>query len=251
MLSFRYLPQALVVFILFTSLTGAARAEDTPLRVLVRSNDAKFIGTGVGGLQAIVSNADTGELLGSGPIEGGTGDTAGLMEDPQTRGDTLVTDDSASLDLVLELDRPTRIAVSVTGPGAAPQSRQLVKTTLWLLPGQDRATHPLVLHLDGLLVDLVDLEMADGVLAITAKVSMLCGCTITEDGLWRADDYRVSVTLYRDGERIAEQPLAFTGESSRYAGVVTVPAAGDLQLELQALQRSTGNAGVYRQVLRR
>ncbi|KGE03596.1 hypothetical protein [Pseudohaliea rubra] len=227
-------------------LTGV-RAEDTPLRILVRADDAKFIGTGVGGLYATVRDADTGELLGGGAVAGGTGDTAALMSEPRPRGATAVSDDAASLALTLDLEQPRRIEVSVTGPQAVAQGRQRVTTTTWLLPGQDRSTYPLVLHLNGLLVDLVGYDSTRAGLSIEADVSMLCGCTITDDGPWRAGDYRVEALLYREGEILHRAPLAFTGETGRFAGTLP-PAKGEARvLEIRALQVSTGNAGVFRE----
>jgi hypothetical protein len=57
--------------------------------------------------------------------------------------------------------------------------------------------------------------------------------------------------LYREGQPVAEAPLAFTGETSRFAGSLPRPEGRALTLELQALQLSTGNAGVYRHELGR
>ena len=247
----RCLCRPLLALLASLSLVTAAHGEETPLRILVRADDAKFIGSGVGGLYVTVRNADSGELLGSGRIEGGTGDTPALMSEPQRRGHSVVTEDAASLALTLDLDRPTRVTVDVTGPQASAQGRQQLTTSLWLLPGQDRATRPLVLHLNGLLVDLAALERGPDTLAVTAEVSMLCGCTISEAGPWRAEDYVVRAVLYSDGQPVAEAPLAFTGETSRFAATLPHPEGEALMLELQALQHSTGNAGVYRQELAR
>lgn len=247
------LSRAALLLALVASLLNAAPAlaEATPLRILVRADDAKFIGSGVGGLHATVRDAETGAVLGSGLIEGGTGDTAALMNEPELRGDTAVTPDAASLALTLDIERPTRIEVAVSGPQSVPQGRQGLTTSLWLLPGQDRAANPLVLHLNGLLVDLVVLAREEDELSVTAEVSMLCGCTISEDGPWRADDYEVRAVVYRAGEPLSQAPLAFTGESSRYAGVVPNVQGERVLLEIQALQTSTGNAGVYREYLQR
>ena len=245
----RSLQRSVLALLASLFLVTAARGEETALRILVRADDAKFIGSGVDGLYVTVRNTDSGQLLGSGRIEGGTGDTPALMSEPQRRGHSVVTDDAASLALTLDLDRPTRVTVDVTGPQASAQGRQQLTTSLWLLPGQDRATRPLVLHLNGLLVDLAALESGPDTLAVTAEVAMLCGCTISKDGPWRADDYRVRAVVYQEGERIAEAPLAFTGETSRYAVTLPRPEGNGLVLELQALQLSTGNAGVHRTTL--
>jgi hypothetical protein len=59
----------------------------------------------------------------------------------------------------------------------------------------------------------------------------------------------VEALLYREGEILHRAPLAFTGETSRFAGTLP-PAQGEARvLEIRALQASTGNAGVFREHL--
>ena len=227
-------------------LPAAVTAEPTALRILARADDAKYIGSGVGGLQVSVRDADSGALLGGGEIGGGTGDTDALMTRGQRRGADPVDDDSASLTLELDIRAPARIEVSATGPGDFPQSRQRASQTLWLLPGQHRVATPLVLELQGLLLDLVEHRIRGRRISLTAQVAMLCGCPITADGLWAADDFAVSAQLRAGGRTLLEQPLLFSGEASRFAGTLLAPDSGPLELLLQAVQHSTGNAAVYR-----
>ncbi|HBQ40415.1 MAG TPA: hypothetical protein DD808_07585, partial [Halieaceae bacterium] len=62
--------QALACLMLLTLQPQAWAAEEgvlTPLKVLVRSDDAKFIGSKVGGLQVQVRAVATGEVLAHGP----------------------------------------------------------------------------------------------------------------------------------------------------------------------------------------
>ena len=69
---------------LFMSLS--AFAEPTQIMVRAKAVDSKFIGTSVGGVKAVVEDAETGEILDQGWINGGTGDTAVLIENPLQRG---------------------------------------------------------------------------------------------------------------------------------------------------------------------
>ncbi len=222
----------------------------TGLKVLVRADDAKFIGSGVGGLNILVRDTATGELLAQGAITGLTGATEALMQTPQTRGRSATVGDPASFQAELAIARPTRIEVSVTGPLAVPQSIQATSTSLWLIPGQDRVEHPVILHLPGLITDVSGLSVDQRSLALTASVTMICGCPVSEDGLWRAADFRVAVQLYRAGELLAEAPLAFTGTDNEFAGKLDLPGPGDFDMLVYAYQLSTGNAGVYERPLR-
>lgn len=64
---------------LFAFLPCPAAALQTTVTVRVISQDAKFIGTGMGGIRVTLRNAETREILDRGLIEGSTGDTPSLM----------------------------------------------------------------------------------------------------------------------------------------------------------------------------
>lgn len=235
-------------------LAPLASAEDavvtTGLKVLVRADDAKFIGSGVGDMNIVVRNADTGEVLAQGAITGPTGDTEALMQAPQTRGRSATLGDPASFQAELPLARPARVEVSVTGPLAVAQSIQSTAVTLWLIPGQDRVEQPVILHLPGLITELLDYTLEEGQLAVSASVTMICGCPITAEGLWPAADFRAMIQLYRGGELVAGEPLEFTGTDNEFAGKLDLPGPGDFDMVVHAHQISTGNAGVYERPLR-
>lgn len=245
--------QALACLMLLTLQPQAWAAEEgvvTPLKVLVRSDDAKFIGSKVGGLQVQVRAVATGEVLAHGPLEGGTGDTAALMQQPQLRGQSATTGEPASFNAELALERPTRVEIVVTGPLGVAQSAQSTALSLWLLPGEDRAQRPVILHMSGLIVDMVDYQLAAQALTVTAQVTMLCGCPLDRDGLWPVSDFSVALQVLQAGQPVAQQALAFTGVENEFSGTLTLPSAGDFELQVTAIQRSTGNAGVYQHPLR-
>jgi len=222
----------------------------TALRIQVRSLDAKFIGSGVGDLNVQVTDVATGRVLDHGRITGPTGDTDSMMTEGQTRGHTPSAPDSAAWTAQLDIDRPTRVRIAVTGPLDVSNSIQQQDTTLWMLPGVDRVDPPLVLHLPGLIVDVIELDSdpADGI-DLTASVTMLCGCPITAGGLWRADDFVVIASLYQDGEKLTEANLSFTGTTNQFAGRLDQPESGKFTLYVSAHQRSTANTGVQQQAL--
>lgn len=245
---------AAVVILGAAALAPWAAAENAPattgLKVLVRADDAKFIGSGVGNLNIIVRNATTGELLAEGAITGPTGDTRALMQEPQIRGRSATQGDPANFQAELELARPTRVEVSVSGPLAVEQSIQSTAVTLWMIPGLDRVEQPLILHLPGLITQLLGYSRDADQLDLRASVTMICGCPITEDGLWPASGFQATAQLYRNDDLVAEAPLAFTGTDNEFAGKLDLPGPGDFQMVIHAHQVSTGNAGVYEHPLR-
>lgn len=236
-----------------TSSQASADADasaSTSLKVQVRSLDAKFIGSGVGELNVQISDVATGRVLDQGRITGPTGDTASMMNEGQTRGFTPSEPGSASWTGALAIDRPTLVAVQVTGPLAVAEAIQQQTTTLWMLPGVDRVDPPLILHLPGLIVERIAWnDEGQGPFTLTAAITMLCGCPITTDGLWRADDFQVTASFYRAGQKLNETTLEFTGRTNQFSGALARPEAGDYTLYISAYQHSSANTGVWHQAV--
>ncbi len=229
--------------------TPPARAVETRVTVRVRAHDAKFIGTGVGGVQVVVRNADTGRLLASGRIEGGTGNTKTLMKTPITRGQRLSDGSAAAYVATLDIDEPTRIEVVARGPLAAGSNVQTAARTLWVLPGQDVAGDGVLLELQGFLVYPVSpaphqfFRTGDEV-TIEAHVAMMCGCPIKPGGLWDADKYAVKALVQKDGKQVAELDLAYAGATSRFKTTYRPEGPGSYKVLVTAADPSANNFGV-------
>jgi len=226
-----------------------ALAETTDVKIQVRAMDAKFIGSGVGGMNVVVENAQTGALLASGGITGATGDTAALMKEGQTRGQAPATPEAASFTASIDIDRPVLARVRITGPLGVPQSIRELSVTQWVLPGQDQVDPGLVLQLPGLIVAPVEVAVTDGELQAEVDVSMICGCPITEGGLWNSEDFTVNAGLYHEGEKLQGFALEFTGRTNRFAGRISAPAPGSYELWISAYERNADNTGAWHQVL--
>lgn len=226
-----------------------ALAVSIDVKIQVRAVDAKFIGSGVGAMNVVIENAQTGALLANGQITGATGDTAALMKEGQTRGYSPATPDSASFTASIDIDRPVLARIRIHGPLAVPQSIRELSVTQWLIPGQDLVEPGIVLHLPGLIVAPVDVAVIDGELQVQVDVSMLCGCPITKDGLWDSDDFSVTASLYREGEMVQAFALEFIGNTNRFAGKVKVPETGSYELWIAAHESKANNTGAWYQQL--
>lgn len=134
----------------------AAVAEPTQLTVRVKSKDAKFVGTSMGGALITVKDALTGELLAKGRTAGGTGDTERIMKTPLTRGTPLAGKTTAHFSVTLDLTEPQRIEVTAYGPLANLQAANTVSATQWVVPGKHiTAGDAWVLELPGFVVDVL------------------------------------------------------------------------------------------------
>jgi hypothetical protein len=207
-------------------LAGPALAVPTPVVVRVLSQGAKFIGDGMGGVEVTLTDATSGKLLKSGRIEGGTGDTNRIMKGAP-RGERLATEGAAAFATLLDIAEPMQVQVTVKGPLKPAGTAVSLTTSHWLIPGQPIAGDGWVIELPGLALTA---KREGG--TVIADVSMLCGCPIAPGSLWDASRFRVDAWV---GER--RVPLAFAGQTGRFAG--TVPAGATWVTAMDALSGAT------------
>jgi hypothetical protein len=236
-------------FLLMLSLALMARGalaapQATEITVRVQAHDAKFIGSGVGEMNVIVEDADTGAVLATGRVSGGTGDTDRLMTAPVARGASLSDDSTAAYTARLMLERPVRVRIRAVGPLAQPDAMQEASVTTWVVPGRPFVGDGIVLRLPGLIVTSEATLAASGRLLIASDVKLMCGCPITKDGLWDADDYEVHALVSLGDEAPSDVVLAFTGQTSRFLGESPVSKPGRYQVTVWAHNARTGNTGV-------
>ncbi len=221
-------------------------------RVMVRviGHDSKVIGSGVGGALVRIFDAQTGELLAEGKQEGGTGDTNRIMSTPHTRGMSIYdTEGTAGFLAELRLSEPTIVNISALGPLGYPQAIRSATKQLLLVPGRHIEGDGVVLELHGFIVEILSpepLTPVGAVVAVTARVRMMCGCLIEPGGLWDADDKEFVARLKADGGVVSESRLEFAGETSVFTGTLAVPEAArdaDLELEVVVAEADRQNFG--------
>lgn len=228
------------------SLPLAAQAEDTEVMVRVKANDSKYMGTSVGGLRVTVADAETGELLDEGWINGSTGDTDVLMKNPLKRGERQSDDDTAGYLANLDLDAPRLLRFTVMGPYGFRQAMQESSTTSWVVPGKDILGDGIILGMNGFIVDAwAQVEKGYQVQLMT-KASLMCGCPITEEGLWPASDYEVKAVIMRDEKEITETTMQFTGTTGLFRGELVLDEPGHYKAIVYLFDADTGNVGVDR-----
>lgn len=245
---FLHLRRLATAFILLCTATSGvyAAAVPTDVTVRVRSHDAKFIGSGVGSMHIRFEDARTGALLDSGMISGGTGDTKTLMKQPHTRGDVLADEDTAHYTARLMLEAPRQIRIRVTGPLDVPAAIQDLSVTTWVVPGKDITGDGIVLQLPGLIVDARNPGVQDGTLPLIADVTLMCGCPITDGGLWDSADYEVRARITTPDGTTLMRDLSFSGEPNRFEGSYTAEAPGLHDVTIWAHNAKTGNTGAAR-----
>jgi len=232
-----------------------AQAVPTDIVVRVVANDAKIIGSGVGGVRITVRSLDTGEVLATGLQEGATGDTDRIMRAPRERDATVFdTEGAGAFRTSLALEGPTRVEIVAEGPLGTEHAMQRASRTLLLIPGEHMTGEGIILVLNGFTV-VIEEPTGDAVptgseLRVVANVTMLCGCPTQPGGLWDSDDYRIEARLLRNGQVVARTPMTYTGETSTYSGVLETDEAGTLQLQVMAVDAGRANAGLATREIR-
>lgn len=239
--------------VLLSTAIGATAQAPVPTTVVVRvvSNDAKLIGSGVGGARITIKDDVTGEILARGTQEGGTGDTQGILA-PRERGATVFdTEGAAAFETVLRLSAPRRVEIEALGPLGTPHARQRATRTVLLVPGEHVTGDGVVLTLHGFTVELLEPEGADWRVApgetidLRARVTMLCGCPTEPGGLWDADRIAVRAQWLSGRRVLAEVPFTFAGTPSEYTATIQVPEqSGRFTLRLLASDPERANAGM-------
>ncbi len=228
----------------------AIQAQETEVMVRVRSKDAKFIGSSIGGAKILIRNAQTGEILTSGMTRGSTGDTERIMQQPHSRNERLTDEETAGFLARLNLEEPVFVTVEAYAPYNNKQARVMSSTQLWLLPEKNITGEGLVLEVPGFVVDILSPQTHERInqesrITIEANVVMMCGCPITPGGIWDAEKYEIGAHLSRDGTLVKELELRAEKKPSTFSAVTTLEP-GLYELLIYAYDPVSGNTGVDR-----
>jgi hypothetical protein len=202
-------------------ISATAWATPTALTVRVRAHDAKFVGTGVGELQVTVRDFNSHEILATGFITGGTGNTKVLMKEAKGRDTVLSDAKSAGFTTKIDIDTPRKLLVEVDGPISAGINAHHDTKTTWLIPGQDIKGDGLLFEEYGLIVRNYHpvqhefVKIGDTV-TIGSHVTPMCGCPVSPNFLWDANKYSVKAIITHNGQQVAEVPLHYSGNISNF-----------------------------------
>jgi hypothetical protein len=146
----------LVIFFL-VMITTSASAVTTEITVHVKTKDAKFLGTSMGGALVTIKDAQTGELLAKGVTRGGTGNTALIMMTPLTRGRPITDESAAGFTVSINIDSPSLLEVTAYGPLVNLQAANKASATQWVVPGKHiTGGDAWVIEIPGFVVDVLE-----------------------------------------------------------------------------------------------
>jgi hypothetical protein len=220
-----------------------ATAEPTRIDDRVLARGAKFLGGYTTPVRVTLTDADAGETLARGVTSGTTGDTQRIRTCGKDSGGRRASADTAVFRTTLDIERPRRIAATVTGPLSQAQATTSATSTQWVLPGHA------VTAGDGWLIELSGpiayrWVTAGETVPLRVGVTMLCGCAISQDGPWRASDTEVEAIVTTNGGASRRLPLRFDPASATFTANMPTQAAGLYEVEVRGWVAARNNASV-------
>lgn len=241
----------------------------TKIKVRVQAKGGKFLGDDIGGALVTIRDGQTGEMLASGKTSGDSGEVCGSYSaDASQRA--IVTPGSKSskrkpliqwlvakettscFDATLDLERPTLLEVTAFGAVGGLQTAHRVTTTQWVVPGEHLVSGPgFVVELPGLLLQVLEppthtkLPSLPTTVPLTANVTMMCGCPISDEEPWIHEDFEVYAEIGAAGSsKRTRVPLPYAHKTSLFSSSYKVQKPGFYEAAFTAIQKSTGNTGV-------
>jgi hypothetical protein len=232
----------------------------TSILIRVQARGGKFLGPDIGFSTVTVRNAQTGQVLASGAA-GTTGNDSGNLSltaghdassgvvltypGPQVWYLTANPGKTAFFQATFDIANPTLVEISAQTRGIAASG------TMWVEPGWQLNTEPgYIVTMPGLAVDIIAVKAANDAFAVSAKVTMMCGCPINDQKTdpkgpiqWPSSEFDVWAEL-RSGALVTRGTLGLQ-ETSIYSGSVNrPPASGNYVLAVVAVQKGESNAGI-------
>lgn len=244
--------KAILLTFIFLIASTLLLATETKLIVRAKAKDAKFIGSSIGGAYVIIKNQMTGEILAQGRTEGSTGNTDLIMREPWERYNDISDEETAKFLATLDIEEPVFVVIDVYSPINKKQAEVNASTGLWLIPGKHILGDGIVLEIPGFIIEglkprthqVISLEDIKGEpFKLQANIVMMCGCPISEGGLWDANNIGVNAMIKRNGAMIGEVPLTVLGRNL-FEGSMNIEEAGQYEVTIYAYQEATGNTGV-------
>ncbi|CAL67158.1 hypothetical protein [Christiangramia forsetii] len=223
-------------------------AQETSIMIRAKAKDAKFIGSSIGGAKILVKDALTGEILVEGITSGSTGNTEKIMKQDRKRNEMLSDDKTAGFNALLDIQQPKFITVEAYAPVNKKQAQVMSSTQLWVIPGKHIKGDGVVLDIPGFVVDILSPQTHERLastekIEIKANIVMMCGCPVTEDGIWDASQYEVKAIL-RNSEGISEEiEMNQKNKESTFQADLSLDK-GLYEVLIYAYDPVTGNTGV-------
>jgi hypothetical protein len=253
----------LTVCVLFVPNGWAQSTEKTsrselPTKVTVRTlaTDAKFIGTSMGGMKITIADANNGDILAEGLTQGETGNTDKLVRQAHHRYGQLSEPGDAKFDTTLNLSQPIKVDIRAYGPLDYPNSAVTVSKQVWLIPGKNMDEDGIILRVPGFVLEAqaeqneYTLTSGKASIKVKAHIVMMCGCPISDGGLWDSKPMEIEAQLVQDGRTIARNPMGYIGQTNWFETYFNITGKGSYQIRVTAFDPRSNNTAIDEYTIR-
>lgn len=234
--------------LLFVTFSTSLFAQETSVMIRAQAKDAKFIGSSIGGAKILVKDALTGEIMAEGITSGSTGDTDKIMNQDWKRGENLSDGNTAGFNASLNIDKPKFVTIEAYAPVNKKQAEVMSSTQLWVIPGKNIDGDGVVLEIPGFVVDILSPQTHERIastekIELMANIVMMCGCPVTKDGIWDADQYEVKAIVTNSEGDAQEVVMSQKDKPSTFKADLNLEK-GLYEIMIYAYDPVTGNTGL-------
>lgn len=238
----------LFFILFFMSFSSFLFAQETSVMIRAKAKDAKFIGSSIGGAKILVKDALTGEIMAEGVTSGSTGNTDKIMNKDWKRSEKLSDDKTAGFKAILSLEVPKFITIEAYAPVNKKQAEVMSSTQLWVIPGKNIAGDGVVLEIPGFVVDILSPQTHERIastekIKLSANIVMMCGCPVTKDGIWDANQYEVKAIVTNSEGDSKEITMSQKDKPSTFKADLNLEK-GLYEILIYAYDPVTGNTGL-------
>jgi hypothetical protein len=243
----------ITLFVTLEPVQAQSGSDPIPTTVTVRvlAHDAKFIGSSMGGAKVVIREVATDNILAEGQTEGGTGNTTVLVKKPHQRYAQLSEEGDAKYQTTLDLNQPTKVRIEITAPMGYPESAATVTQERWLLPGKDLTGDGIVIDVPGFVLNAethdTTYHLGKGeqvTVPLTATMVMMCGCPISDGGLWDSEPMEITATAYLNGQPVSTEAMTYTGEMNTFSADLPLTQPGTYTIYITAFDTRSSNTAV-------
>ena len=238
----------LFLFLVFSVFVLPLTAQETSIMVRAKAKDAKFIGSSIGGAKILIKDGLTGEILDQGITSGSTGNTDKIMKQDWKRSEDLSDDDTAGFNARLDIDKPTFVTIEAYAPINKKQAKVMSSTQLWVIPGKNVSGDGVILEIPGFVVDILSPQTHERIastdtIELKANIVLMCGCPVTKDGIWDANQYEVKAIVKDSDGTSQEIVLNQKDKPSTFEAQMNLEK-GLYEVMIYAYDPVTGNSGL-------
>lgn len=227
---------------------SAQEAQDTKVIVRTKAKDAKFIGTSMGGSMILIKDATTGEILSKGLTKGGTGNTGLIMNTPKERY-LEIGEGAAAFETTLSITKPQFVTIEALAPVNQKNATVFAQTQVWLIPGKHIDGDGITLEIPGFVIEGLYPTTHQGLsiendksIEIKANMVMMCGCPISDGGLWDSNDIEVNAMIYVNGDYWKTIGMNISGTNT-FTANLDLEKTGSHEVIITAYHSKSKNTG--------